>query len=226
MFPALDGEVVQIVLEHCGGDVERALDQLLSMAAEQSASVAAAAPAPRAPAPPRAAAAPAGKRWRRPLPEDFLRLPPEFKMSAAAREQSHNDELFARMLANEGFRAELARHDEFRDAASRLPSSDGAEGGSASSWSNALGGLSEAAQTKLAALATRWQLGQQQQQQQLPGYSELGDADEDDDDPYLNSLMPSGGAGARAAQSRRRGGDDGDAVELGEMTSTARAKRP
>jgi hypothetical protein len=223
MFPALDGEVVQIVLEHCGGDVERALDQLLSMAAEQSASMAAA-PAPRAPASPRAAAAPAGKRWRRPLPEDFLRLPPEFKMSAAAREQSRNDELFARMLANEGFRAELARHDEFRDAASRLPSSGGAEGGSASSWSNALGGLSEAAQTKLAALATRWQLGQQQQQQQLPAYSELGDADEDDD-PYLNSLMPSGGAGARAAQSRR-GGADGDAVELGEMASTARAKRP
>ena len=213
MFPALDGEVVQIILENYNGDVERALDHLLAMTAEQSATVVAAAPAP-----PRAEAA--GKRWRRPLPEDFLRLPPELKMSAAAREQSRNDELFARMLANESFRAELARHDELRDAAARLPASGGAEG-SAGSWSDALSGLSEAAQTKLAALATRWQLGQQQQQQSQSGYSELGEAD---DDPYLNSLMPSGGAGS--ARSRRRDGDDGEAVELGEMTNSTRAKRP
>ncbi|GBG31387.1 Hypothetical Protein FCC1311_076112 [Hondaea fermentalgiana] len=240
MFERMDRAVVEIVLEASGGDVDRACDQLLAMAAEQDAAEGAetdadnqrqeegsakeveaeerdteqdlesffagsssgAETAATISAMPASASSMDGtvtgpvsaqksmlstanvpgsymssdgdSSWRKPLPEDFLRLPPGLTAARVRAEQVRQDEIFAQMLADEGFRNELARHAEFRTNRPSARSSGAALGQSSSSSSSsafspssssatstselqaAFNELGEAAKTKFNALATRF----------------------------------------------------------------------
>lgn len=195
MFEQIDRAVVEIVLEASGGDADRALDQLLKMAAEQSEE-GAASDSDAAQAKSNAQESAAGQidiiqdyteqdletflsgggsdlgdvdakdppsapkeikevgskqnSWRKPLPEDFLRLPVGITVARAREEQIRQDELFAKMLANEGFRNELAQHAEFRAQTTSSGSS------SSNDLHHAWNELSEAAKTKFSALATKF----------------------------------------------------------------------
>mmetsp|Transcript_13062 Transcript_13062/g.36815 ORF Transcript_13062/g.36815 Transcript_13062/m.36815 type:complete len:106 (+) Transcript_13062:3-320(+) len=103
------------------------------------------------------------------------------------------------MLANEGFRRELAQHHEF--------SSHSGSDWASSTW----GDLSEAAKTKFNALATQFRRSR--------GYQPL----EGSEDHSLNVLMPSGGT---SACSRRHSGprsDVGD-TELSNLGGMSRMK--
>jgi len=163
MFPEVEVDVVSIVLESNGGNVERAIDQLLSISntIEEPATVKTPLPSVDA-----RSNITLKQPWRKPLPDDFLRVPPGLIAQRRDRHQIDEDALLARMLANEGFRRELRQHQEFE--------SQVADGSFEFSWND----LSQAAKTKFNALATKFQRHE---------YASVGQDD-------MNALFPSDGA--------------------------------
>mmetsp|Transcript_12461 Transcript_12461/g.26680 ORF Transcript_12461/g.26680 Transcript_12461/m.26680 type:complete len:215 (+) Transcript_12461:91-735(+) len=185
MFETVDRSVVEILLESNNGDMDKCIDQLLQITQEQESAAA-------APVSPPAQLKPVvqDSRWRKPLPEDFLRLPPGVKFGRHDQAQIEHDMLVARMFANEGFRNELAKHEEFR---SQLNDNQGD-----SDWGATWNSLGEAAKTKFNALATQFQ--------RTNDYQEIGTSA---DEHSFNALLPSNGSSSGIRRRQRQQDEEG-----------------
>jgi len=175
MFPNVEKAVVAVVLGGCGQDVEKAIQQLLEISGElehenlreqqqlKQTTVAKTRDdsgnemasfegflQPTQCSGSNENGSGKGRVWRKPLDDDFLRLPK--RTAALIGDQVRQDAILAQMLQNSDFQAELRNHEEFRAVTGSAYSS-----GDDFDWGEAWNNLSEAAQTKLSALATRFQ---------------------------------------------------------------------
>ena len=138
IFPSVDAAVIEVVLDSCGNDLERSIDQLLVMTTVDDANI---------------KNQDESKQQfensslrKMIVPDEFLLLPHRFRVKLIGddEEQVASDLMFAEMIANATFRKELNKHKEFT---------------SKEEWG--WGDLSEAAKTKFSALVTKFQRGQE-----------------------------------------------------------------
>ena len=230
MFEGLEREVVAVVLESCGQNMDRAIDQLLQIGEEQQAAERQAAEAERARLEQQrrkvekeqelAARARERAKWRKPIPDDFLRIPSAVRVRTCDAEQIERDQLIARLLADEGFRRQLAQHDEFRGASSFSTTTTTTTTTSSSNngasddfdWAAAWQGLTGSARVRFEALATKFS--------RSPEYQAIASSGDD----TLNAMFPSGGT-TRARNKNQRGGSDNESgTEMQELGSMSRMK--
>ncbi|OQR87686.1 hypothetical protein ACHHYP_08170 [Achlya hypogyna] len=112
MFEGFDRETISCVLDVNQGQLEKTIDTLLRMQADDTTAMEQQAPVP-APV-----AATRGRRVQ--LPDDFLRVPKHTLVS----EQEEKDRIMAAMLQNEYFRQELLADGEFSEYLGGLPPMD------------------------------------------------------------------------------------------------------